>query len=211
MSIPLYKTANWSGGRYGEYGAGGQRANGFAAGAGPTPPLDALHPPRRQRHSDHRARRGVLRLRRSRQPLSRRALGAVLREHRARPRRHRAGGRRPGEGARVLHQLVLRAPARDRARDADRGARAGRPQPGVLHERRQRGGRVGAEARAPVPQAARPRAQAQGDRAGDRVPRHVARRAVGDRRHRAAHAVRAARAGRLPRPQHEYATGCRRG
>ena len=59
--------------------------------------------------------------------------------------------------------------------DADRGARPGRPQPRVLHEWRQRGGRIRAEARPAVPQAPGPRAQAQGDRAGNRVPRHVPR------------------------------------
>ena len=44
--------------------------------------------------------------------------GAVLREHRPRPRRRRPGRRRPGEGARLLHELVLRAPDVDRARRA---------------------------------------------------------------------------------------------
>ena len=44
---------------------------------------------------------------------------------------------------------------------------------------------------------------AQGDRARDRLPRHDARRALGDRPDGAARAVRAADAGRLPRPEHQ--------
>ena len=42
----------------------------------------------------------------------------------------------------------------------------------------------------------------QGDRPRDRLPRHLAGRAVGDRDHRPALAVRAAHPGRRPRPQH---------
>ena len=49
---------------------------------------------------------------------------------------HRRGRRRPGQGARLLHELELRAPARDRARRADRLARPRRPQPRLLHLRR---------------------------------------------------------------------------
>ena len=44
----------------------------------------------------------------------------------------------------------------------------------------------------------------QGDRAGDRLPRHQPGRAVGDRDHRPAPAVRAAHPRRLPRPQHQH-------
>ena len=62
---------------------------------------------------------------------------------------------RAGEGARLLHELELRAPARDRAGGADRRARAGRPQPGLLHLGRLGGGRVGLEARAQLPPDAR--------------------------------------------------------
>ena len=156
------------------------------------------------RGPDHRPRRGLLRLGRARQALPRRALGAVLREHRPRPRRRRPGRRRPGQGARVLHELVLRPSAGDRAGRADRLARAGRPQPGVLHQRRQRGGRVRLQARPPVPQAHRQAEQDQADRARDRLPRNEPRRAVGDRHHQPARAVRAAHAGRSPRPQHEH-------
>ena len=73
-------------------------------------------------------------------------------EPRPRPRRHRPGRRRPGARARLLLDLVLRAPAGDRAGGEDRLARPRRPQPRLLHERRQRGRRVGAEARARLPQ-----------------------------------------------------------
>ncbi len=77
--------------------------------------------------------------------------------------------------------LVLRPPARDRAGDADRRARARRPQPRLLHQRRQRGRRVGAEAGPPVPQAHGQSDQVQGDRARGRLPRHDDGRALGDR------------------------------
>ena len=50
--------------------------------------------------------------------------------------RRRPGRRRPGHGARLLHQLVLRASAGDRARRPDRRALPGRPQPRLLHQRR---------------------------------------------------------------------------
>ena len=66
--------------------------------------------------------RGLLRLRRRRQALPRRPLGALLRERRARPRRARGGGGDADARARLLHELELRAPARDRARRAHRRA-----------------------------------------------------------------------------------------
>ena len=131
----------------------------------------------RRAGADHRLRRGLLRLRRRRQALPRRPLGAVLRQRRPRPRRARRGGRGADARARLLHQLELRAPARDRARDADRRARARRPQPRVLHLGRLGGGRVGAEARARVSPADRQRAEDEGHRARDRLPRDDARRA----------------------------------
>ena len=102
---------------------------------------------------DHRPRRGLLRLGRPRQEVPRRAQRPVLRQHRPRPPRRRPGRRRPGARAGLLHQLVLRAPARDPAGRADRLARARRPQPRLLHQRRLGGRRGRAEARPPVPQA----------------------------------------------------------
>ncbi len=176
-------------------------------GAGPAPPLDALladgllRP--RPRDPDHRPRRRLLRLRRARQALPRRPLRPLLRQRRPRPHRARRSGRAPGRGARLLHALELRPPARDRARRADRLARPRRPQPRLLHLRRLGGGRVGAEAGPQLPPSARQRPEAQGDRARDRLPRHLARRPLGHRHHRAALAVRAAHPGRLPRPQHQ--------
>ena len=65
----------------------------------------------------------------------------------------RAGGARADARAAVLHELVVRAPARDRARARGRRARAGRPEPRLLRLRRLGGGRVGVEARAAVPRA----------------------------------------------------------
>ena len=89
--------------------------------------------------------------------------------------RRRPGRRRPGQGARLLHDLVLRAPARDRARRADRVARPRRPQPRLLHLRRRRVGRVRAQARPPVPQAHGQPEQDEGHRPRGRLPRHDAR------------------------------------
>ena len=104
---------------------------------------------------------GSLRLRRARQALPRRALRPLLRERRPRPGRAGGGRRRPGQGARLLHQLELRPPARDRAGRADRLARPRRPEQGVLHLRRLRGGRVRLEAGRAVPQAPRRLARAR--------------------------------------------------
>ena len=78
----------------------------------------------------------------------------------------------------------------------------GRPEPRLLRLRRLRGGRVGLEARPRLPRRPR-RAPLEGDLPPARLPRHHARRALDQRRRRAAHAVRAARARRRPRPQHE--------
>ena len=159
---------------------------------------------RRPRGADHRARRGLLRLRRPRQALPRRPQRALLREHRPRPRRRRPGRRRPGQGARLLHELVLRAPARDRAGRQDRRARARRPQPRLLHQRRQRGRRVGDQARPPVPQAhaaTRTRRRSSPARSPTTAPRSARSTATGITALRAA--LRAVRARRLPRAQHE--------
>ena len=156
------------------------------------------------RGSDHRPRRRMLRLGRARQPLPGRALGAVLREHRPRPRGRRPGRRRPGQGARLLHELVLRASAGDRAGRADRLTRSRRPEPRVLHQWRKRGGRVRLQARAPVPQGHRQPEQDEADRARDRLPRDQPRRAVGDGHHQPAPAVRAADARRPSRAQHQH-------
>ncbi len=167
------------------------------AGAGAAPSLDALladgllRP--RSRDPDHRPWRRLLRLRRPRQALPRRPLRPLLRQRRPRPRRARRSGRAPGRGARLLHAVELRAPARDRTRRAARLARPRRPQPRLLHLGRLGVGRVGAEAGPQLPPRARQRPEAQGDRARDRLPRHLARRALRDRHHRAALAVRAAR------------------
>ena len=92
----------------------------------------------------------------------------------------------------------------------DRVADPGRPQPHLLHLRRQRGGRDRRQARPPVPQGHRQPEQAQGHRAGDRLPRHHHGRARGDRHPRAAPSVRAVHARRRARPEHEPVPAGRR-
>ena len=105
------------------------------------------------RGAGHRPRRGLLRLGRARQSLPRRALLAVLLNLGHGRADIAQAGAEQAQRARLLHQLVLRASAGDRAGGEDRLARARRPQPRLLHQRRQRGRRVRAEALPPVPQA----------------------------------------------------------
>ena len=182
------------------------RRRSTAPAAGARPPLAPLHAhgrlPRR-RGADHRPRRGLLPRGRERQALPRRARGPLRGPARLLARRRdRRGRARADEGAAVLHELVVRAPARDRARRRARLARARRPQPRLLRLGRLGGGRVGLEARAPVPRRPR-RAPLEGDLAANGLPRDDDGRAV-DQRHRGAQdPVRAARAGRPPRAQHE--------
>ena len=66
-------------------------------------------------------------------------------------------------------------PARDRARRAHRRPRPRRPQPGLLHQQRLGGGRVGLQARPQLPPHAGQRPEDQADRPRDRLPRHHAR------------------------------------
>ena len=177
----------------------------LAAGR-PRPPLDALHAHgrvRRLRGPDHRSRRRLLPRGLERQAVPRRARGPLRGADRLLVRRRgRAGGARADEGAAVLHELVVRASARDRARARGGAARAGRPEPRVLRLGRLGGGRVGLEARAPVPRRPR-RASLEGDRPPHRVPRHDDGRAL-DQRHRGdQERVRAARPRDVPRAQHE--------
>ena len=150
------------------------------AGARPAPSVDALHAAWARSRTAPRSRssprgEGCHVWDDARQALPRRPQRAVLREHRPRPHRRRAGGADQAERARLLHELVLRAPAGDRAGRAARRARARRPQPRVLHQRRQRGRRVDDQARPPVPQAHRQAQQDEAHRARDRLPRHLAR------------------------------------
>ncbi len=83
---------------------------------------------RRQRRPDDRARRGSVCLRPARQALPGRPGRAVRQPDRARPDRGRRGRRAPGQRARLLPALVLRAPAGDRA-----GGAAGGDGPGDLN------------------------------------------------------------------------------
>ncbi len=169
--------------------------------------MDALHPHggvrRGPRGPDHRPRRGVLRLRPARQPLPRRPVRPVLREHRPRPRGGRAGRRRPGQGARLLHELGLRAPEGDRARHAHRRPRPRRPQPRLLHLGRLGGRRLRPQALPPVPQAHRQPGPLQGHQPQARLPRHDDGRPDRDRDPGRAAPVRAAVPRLGPRGQHE--------
>ena len=91
-----------------------------------------------------------------RQALPRRARRALRRADRLLVRRGDGrGGRRADARAALLHQLELRASARDRAGRRAGDARARRPEPRLLRLGRVRGDRVRLEARAAVP---RPRA-----------------------------------------------------
>ena len=159
---------------------------------------------RRPRGPDHRPRRGLLRLRRARQALPRRALGAVLRQRRPRPHRARRGGRAPGRGARLLHDLELRAPAGDRAGRAHR--RRWRPATSTASSSppaaRRRSSRRSSSPRATT--------SSTGNAAQDKfIAREIAYHgttlgALSATGHPgAADAVRAARPGRLPGAQHE--------
>ena len=78
-----------------------------------------------------------------------------------------------------------------------------RPQPGLLHHRRRRGGRVRVEARQELLQAHRQAHQAQGDQPGHRLPRHPPGRALDHRHSRHEGAVRAAGALDVPGAQHQ--------
>ena len=158
----------------------------------------------RGRGADHRPRRRLLPRGRERQALPRRARGPVRRPDRLLVRRRdRRGGGRADARAALLHQLVVRAPARDRARGRGRLARARRPEPRLLRLGRLGGGRVGLEARAPVPRGAR-RAALEGGLAQRRLPRDDDGRAL-DQRHPRAARRRSSRSS--PRsihvPQHE--------
>ena len=171
-----------------------------------------MHFSRMGSYEDHevpgdRARRGRVRLGPARQALPRRPGRAV--HLAARPRPHRAGrGRRQaGRDARLLPAVDLRPPPRHRAGRAGGELHARRPQPGLLHHRRLRGGRVGLEAGPPVLPHDRAAAADEGDQPLHRLPRHVDGRALHHRHPRAAHALRAARARCDQGAQHELLPG----
>ena len=117
-----------------------------------------------------------------------------------------AGAKQAGH-ARLLPALDLRPPPRHRAGRAGGDLRPRRPQPGLLHHRRLRGGRVGLEAGPPVLPDDRAAAADEGDQPLHRLPRHVHGRAVHHRHPRPAHAVRAAGARRDQGAQHELLPG----
>ena len=159
--------------------------------------------PGRRRHLGHRAGRGLLRLGQQRQALPRRPVRPVHRPGRPRAGRAGRGGRHPGRRARLLPAVDLRPPDRHRAGRPPGRARARQPQPGLLHHRRRRGRRVGLEAGPPVLRRHRPAPAAQGHLPRPRLPRHHDGGPVDHRPGRHPGAVRAAGAGRVPRPQHQ--------
>ena len=100
---------------------------------------------------DHRPRRRLLPRGREREALPRRARGPLLGQHRLLVRRgDRPGRARADARAALLHELVVRASARDRARRRGGLARARRPEPRLLLLRRLGGRRIGLEARPAV-------------------------------------------------------------
>ena len=186
---------------------------GDPAGAREAPPVDALHPHgrvRRWRGADHRAGRGRVRLRRARQALPRRAVGAVLRQRRPRARRARRRRGGPGPRARLLHHLELRAPARDRARGPARLARARATSTASSSPRAARRP-WSRRSSSPAPTTSRPATRARRSSSPGRSPTTGPRSALcGDRDPAAAHALRAARPRRGPRPEHEQLPVARR-
>ena len=114
--------------------------------------------------ADHRPRRGRLHLDDQRQAVPRRAGRAVRRPGRARPAA--SWRRRPRKQARSWRSSRS-GPTRTRARSSWPSASPtyapGRPQQGLLHHRRRRGGRDRLEARQAVLQARRQADEAQGD------------------------------------------------
>ena len=175
----------------------GPARDGRPPGARPPPPPDALHAQRRVRAGGQaaagaRARRGGLRLRHRGQALLRRAVVAVLLADRLLARRGDGVRRVPAAGvAGLQHQLGDGAPAGHPPRRGARRARARRPQPRVLHQRRLGGGRGRLEAGPPVLRRARRGAAHEGDRAHHRLPRRHARRPLLHRRPDDEGAVRA--------------------
>ena len=103
----------------------------------------------------------------------------------------------------VLHELDVRPPAGDRARRQAGRDRARGHRPQLLRLGRLRGRRGRHQAGPRVPQRRRRAHPPQGHRAQDRLPRHDLRRALADRHHGPAHAVRAADGGRPARREHE--------
>ena len=105
--------------------------------------LDAVHAEPRlpARAEDGGAGRRHVRLERARRAADRRVLGPVLRQRRPLPPRDRRRRLRATLRARLHRPLHARAPEAVRARDARRGADAGRLEPHLLRQLGLRGGR----------------------------------------------------------------------
>ena len=182
-----------------------RRAHGESGVEGGTISLGTLRAARRGNlAADHHPGRGRPHLGRPRQELPGRVGRAVRGAGRARPRRTRRGCRQAGARHRVLPGMVVCHPAGGRTRRAHRRLRSRRPQPGLLHDRRWRGGRKRVEAGQAVLQADGQARQAQGDLAGHRIPRHAAGSPRDHGCARVEGAVRAAHTRRLPRTEHEH-------
>ena len=190
-------------------GQGGPYSAAALSGAGAPPPVDALHPDGRRpdaRRPGHRPRRGLLRLRRRRQALPRRPLGAVLRRTSATAA---PSSPRPPPSRRASSTSSRSGATPTRARSSS-PTRIAALAPGDLNRVFFTSG--GSEA---VESALEARPQAttactgqaasgQGDRREIAYHGTSHGRAVGDRHHRAAHAVRAARARRLHVPNTNF-------
>ncbi len=112
--------------------------------------------------------------------------------------------RRRADGApAVHHELDRRPPGSGRTGDEAGGAGAGGDRARLLHLGRGGIGRVGLEARGPVPRGERRTGAAQGDRPRGRLPRGDLGGAGDDRPGRMPGTVRAARRARRPRRQHQ--------
>ena len=171
---------------------------------GQPPPVGPLRAARRGHHAaDHHPRRGRHHLGRQGQELHRRAVRPVRGAGRPRPQGARRGGRQAGRDAGLLPAVVLRDTAGDRTVRAPRQLRAGRTEPGLLHDRRRRGRRDRLEAGEELLQAGRQARQAQGGLAVDRLSRHAAGRAGDHRPSGVQGAVRAADARWVPCAEHQ--------
>ena len=138
----------------------------------------------RRAGADHRVRRGLLRLRRRRQALPRRALGALLRQRRPRPARARARRRRRSCASSTSTRTgATPTRARSSSPSASPGSRPATSTASSSPPAARRRSSRRSSWRAPTTASPGNPQQDEDDRARDRLPRHDARRARGDRHH----------------------------